>query len=264
MRISHKGEFTTGNAKTVKGEKKGYLTAILHFLPANGSGINVCPMATPGCIVGCLNKAGRGGVPVPSLGEAIQAARKRRTLEYFADRAAYVAKLSKEFVALKRKAKRLGLTLAVRPNGTSDLPGLAYELATRHPDVQFYDYTKLPRAWQRTLPNYHLTFSRSESNAADVLEALRNGINVAVVFDTRKGQDLPATYLGRPVVDGDETDLRFLDGTGADGKGLVIGLRAKGPAKKDCSGFVVPTLTLHEGFRPHAVYSIADAVREVA
>lgn len=238
--MGNRGEFTLGNAKTVKGEKKGYLTAILHLSPSNGSGVNVCPKATPGCIVGCLNKAGRGGADgIRTMGPAIQAARIRRTRELFTNRTAYIERLSAEIDRLKKKAARQGLTLVVRPNGTSDLPWLAFNLAKRHPDVQFYDYTKLPRAWERQLPNYALTFSRSESNASDVLAALSHGVNVAVVFAVKRGQPLPATYLGRPVVDGDETDLRFLDGTGRDGKGLIVGLRAKGPAKKDCSGFVV-------------------------
>lgn len=188
----------------------------------------------------CLNTAGRGGIF--KSGEStnvIQEARKRRTREWVASRARFESELIEEITRLKYKAHREGLILCVRPNGTSDLPGLAHRLAKFHSDVQFYDYTKIPKPWARTLPNYHLTFSQSELNAADVLKTLSRGINVAVVFDTRKNMPLPASYLGRSVVDGDETDLRFLDGTAPDGKGLVVGLRAKGRAKHDCSGFVV-------------------------
>lgn len=234
-KISWAGEFTVGNTKTVKGQERGYLTAILHFTPANGSGVNVCPKATPGCIVGCLNKAGRGGVMTATMGAKIQARRLRRTQEYLANRVKYVDKLSDEIVALQRRAALYGLTLVVRPNGTSDLPHLARGLALAHPDVQFYDYTKIPRPWERVLPNYHLTFSRSESNGVDVQHTLNFGLNTAVVFRVPKGKALPQTWSGFPVFDGDETDLRFLDPTG----GVVIGLRAKGPAKRDTSGFVV-------------------------
>lgn len=40
--------FTLGNPKILKGQKKGYLSAVLHLAPADTSGIaNVCPAATP-------------------------------------------------------------------------------------------------------------------------------------------------------------------------------------------------------------------------
>ena len=42
------------------------------------------------------------------------------------------------------------------------------------------------------------------------------------------------TFLNRPVVDGDKSDLRFLDG-----ENVIVGLIAKGQAKKDQSGFVI-------------------------
>ncbi len=80
-------------------------------------------------------------------------------------------------------------------------------MADQFSDVQFYDYTKIVKTFDRVLPaNYHLTFSRSESNQAEVLKVLANGGNVAVVFN-----NLPETYLGYKVISGDETDLRFLD-----------------------------------------------------
>jgi hypothetical protein len=240
-------EWTTGNPKTAKGESLGYLTAVLHLSPAwgaglksaNGTPISVCPSATPGCIAGCLNKAGRAGIPHPAFSEIIQGARRRRTLELFADRTAYKAKLLKELLSLRQRAKLLGLTLVVRPNGTSDLPWLAHDLARALPEVQFYDYTKIPKPWQRETANYHLTFSRSEANDWETMEALRNGINVAVVFDTRKGRPLPESWRGFRVIDGDEHDLRFLDPR--ERHGVIVGLHAKGPAKKDASGFVVKT-----------------------
>ena len=39
--------------------------------------------------------------------------------------------------------------------------------------------------------------------------------------------------MGRKVIDGDKHDLRFLDE-----KNVIVGLIAKGEAKKDISGFV--------------------------
>lgn len=102
------------------------------------------------------------------------------------------------------------------------------------PDVQFYDYTKL--ANRRNVPaNYHLTFSLADGNMAQALQALANGFNVAAVFrdvETR-AHYMAGQFLGYPVIDGDETDLRFLDQ-----KNSIVGLYAKGAAKRDTSGFV--------------------------
>ena len=226
---------TEGNAKTVKGEKKGYLTKILYLAPSDESRVmNVCPFATPGCKAGCLSHAGRA-----AIFEAIPAARIKKTRFLHSDRAAFMAQLVTEVRAAIKRAARKGMTLAIRVNGTSDLPFMAHQLAEQFPDVQFYDYTKIPAPWKRTRANYHLTFSHSETNHFHCLDALYHGINVAVVFDVKRGHALPATWEGYRVIDGDETDLRFTDE-----HGVVVGLRAKGPAKKDCTGFVVSTAKL--------------------
>lgn len=231
---------TIGNPKTLKGEARGYLTAVLHLAPADSAGLGtVCPMATAGCKAACLNTAGRGGIfKAGESTNAIQQARIRRTRAYFADPAAFTAQLIADVERHVAKAKRMGLTPAIRINGTSDLPALAATVAAAFPSVQFYDYTKLPQPWKRNggrHGNYHLTFSLSESNGVDAMTAIeRGGVNVAVVFSTKRGQPLPATWYGFPVVDGDLSDLRFLDPTRS-----IVGLRAKGRARRDTSGFVV-------------------------
>lgn len=230
---------TTENAKTTKGESLGYLTAILYLAPSNLSGRNVCSHASEGCIQACLFSAGMGAFA------NVQDARIAKTRAFFADPKQFVEDLAKDIEAAQRKAQREGLELCVRLNGTSDLPwenlggqaGVC--LMRRFPGVRFYDYTKNPariRAFLagRMPENYSLTFSRSECNGETALELAKAGANVAVVFATKKGADLPATWAGRPVVDGDLHDLRFLDG-----RGRIVGLRAKGKAKKDESGFVV-------------------------
>ena len=150
------------------------------------------------------------------------------------DRPGFLEELKRNVTRLVARARKVGLKPAVRINGTSDLPWLAQELAEEFPEVQFYDYTKHPKPWLRTLPNYHLTFSHSGHNLEDCLEALQHGINVAVVFTTRRGEALPETWNGFPVIDGDSHDCRFLDPTG-----VVVGLRAKGMAKGSRSPFVV-------------------------
>jgi len=229
---------TIANPKTRKGESHGYMTAVLHLSPANVAGHGtVCPFATAGCMASCLHTAGRGGIM--RQGEttnAVQEARKRRTAYYKLDRYGFADALAAEIEQAQTVARSHGMTLAVRVNGTSDLPGLAIDMATRFPNVQFYDYTKIP-IWKTVLrvpANLHYTFSHSERNAGECVAATQHGYNVAVAFSTRKGQELPEAWHGLPVIDGDMSDLRFTDP-----RGVVVGLRAKGRAKKDSTGFVV-------------------------
>jgi hypothetical protein len=196
--------------------------------------MNTCPMATAGCKAACLYTAGRAMI-FPKIGQA----RVRKTVWLHENRAEFMAQLRKDIESLARRASKLGLRPAVRVNGTSDLPWMALKLATEFPDIQFYDYTKIPKPWQRVRANYHITFSLSENNKLDAIFALKHGVNVAVVFNTKKNQALPSTWEGYRVLQGDESDLRFLDSSDTGkGKGVVIGLYAKGRAKKDTSGFV--------------------------
>lgn len=212
------------NAKTVKGRKKGYMTGILYLLPSDFSGFNVCPNASPGCISGCLNLAGRGKFT------ATQKARLKKTLRLFQDRKGFIDQLEKEIIALKKRADKKGLIPVVRLNGTSDFPWHSTGIFKKFPEIQFYDYTKTPKYLRLNIPNYHLTFSQSETNHDQVEKVLSLGHNVAVVFE----KELPETYLGYPVFNGDQSDLRFLDPAS-----VVVGLKAKGPAKHDTSGFTV-------------------------
>lgn len=233
----------TGNPKIAKANGIDYLTAVLHLAPSDRAGRgNVCPMADS-CAIGCLNTAGRGGIALDEHGEnGIQRARIRRTRLYFDDRAAFMALLVADIDKLRRRAAKAGLRPAVRPNGTSDIrwetvpcirDGIPYpSLMHAFPDVQFYDYTKIPN--RRGIPaNYHLTFSLSATNDRAAATALANGLNVAAVFAVKRGAPLPATFAHRPVIDGDLSDHRFLDPAG-----VIVGLRAKGPAIRDTSGFV--------------------------
>ena len=232
--------FTRGNPKTEKGEARGYLTSILHLAPHTLSGYQVCPMAD-GCEIPCLNLAGRGGMfKKGESTNAIQKARIRKTRMFFENRETFMAQIVKEIVNAIKYAEKKGLIPVFRLNGTSDLPwekfrvvinGVEYRnLMEAFPDIQFYDYTKV---YGRKVPsNYHLTFSRSAHNELNVVKAIQSGINVAVVFDNKK--PMPETFMGKKVINADEHDLRFLDE-----KGVICGLKAKGPAKKDTSGFVI-------------------------
>lgn len=221
---------TVGNTKTVKGEALGYMTFIMHLAPSTLSGYNTCPMASKGCASACLNTAGRGRFT------ATQEARIRKTKWFFENRETFMAQLVKDIQAAIRKAARENMTPVFRLNGTSDIrwetvPVYGFRnIMEMMPAVQFYDYTKLQN--RANLPsNYHLTFSRSEENYGQVDMMMGAGYNTAIVFDT-----LPAVHNGYKVIDGTETDLRFLDP-----KGVIVGLLAKGKAKKDLSGFTVIT-----------------------
>lgn len=227
------------NTKLRKGGKMKYATAGLSLAPHNSSGYQVCPNASPGCIKGCIFTAGYAHV-FPSVNRG----RVARTRLFFSNRPLFMAMLVRDIRRAERKARKQRKRLAVRLNVFSDLPWekLVPEVLSMFPKVQFYDYTKsFARAKDHALgklpKNYHLTFSRSETNGRDALTILQMGGNVAVVFDRGAKDDLPAQWSGYRVVNGDETDLRFLDD-----EGVVVGLYAKGQGRKDSSGFVVPTV----------------------
>ncbi len=231
---------STGNPKVLKGMSQGYNTYILHLAPADVSGYETCPKRTAGCTAACLNTAGRGGMF--KKGEntnVIQEARKRKTRMFFENRAEFMQLLIKDIeLAIKQSAK-LGLTPVFRLNGTSDLSWEKYEVPGARnifelfPTVTFYDYTKVLGRKVKDIPNYHLTFSAADGNDKDVAKAIEQGYNVAVVFGIKKTSPMPESFLGLPVFNGDDSDLRFLDPYG-----VVVGLYAKGKAKKDTSGFV--------------------------
>lgn len=227
----------TANAKTVKGEKMGYLTFIMYLAPSTESGYQTCPMASPGCASACLFTAGMGRF------DNVRGPRIRKTKYFFEDRDSFMADLVSDIEKGIGQAARKNMIPVFRLNGTSDLrweiypcvrDGIEYpNVMAAFPDIQFYDYTKIPN--RRNIPdNYHLTFSRSETNDPYIPTALDHGMNIAVVMNVKKKDSLPGVFMSLPVVDGDDTDLRFLDPTGT-----IIGLRAKGEGKKDDSGFVV-------------------------
>ena len=223
---------STANPKIQKGTKLGYLSFILHLAPSTLSGKNTCPKATPGCIAACLNTAGRGGMfKRGETTNVIQKARIRKTNEFFNNREQFMFDLYHDIVKAKKFADKQGLIPVFRLNGTSDLSWEKYEVGTTgmnlfqlFPQVQFYDYTKVLGRKVAHLPNYHLTFSKADGNDSDVAEALLQGMSVVAVYDK----------IPEGVPSADETDLRFLDP-----KGTMLGLKAKGRAKKDYSGFVI-------------------------
>jgi len=215
--------------KMAKGEKFGFKTAILHLAPFTLSGKNVCPKASPECAAACLNTSGRG-----QMG-SVQKARLDKTNYFWTNKNGFLWDLSREIEQLKKRARNQGFKFAVRLNGTSDLAWHRMKLEggsslmQLHPDVQFYDYTKVLNYLDHDLKNYDVTFSDSGRNDSDISEAIKSGHNVAVVFQDK----LPKKWLDRKVINGDRHDLRFRDP-----RGVIVGLVAKGQGRKINNKFI--------------------------
>lgn len=218
---------STNNAKTIKGEKLGYTTYIMYLSPftQNSKGINLCSHASKGCAKACLFSSGAARF------DRVQKGKIDKTEWFLDNRMEFLTKLDKEITVIKNKAKHQTSENipVIRLNGTSDIAWEKFKIRDGknifelHPTVQFYDYTKNYIRIEKVLPtNYHLTFSMSEDNKDKSLELLKKGFNVAMVFGVKKVTELPSEYLGFKVVNGDESDLRFLDE-----KNVIVGLKYK-------------------------------------
>jgi hypothetical protein len=232
LNLPYKTILGTASAKTVKGEKIGYLTAIVYLKPS----IKICSMSKlAGCLNPCLQSAGRGAF------NSVQAARESKTRFYFENQQAFLLSIAADIWSLVNTAKNRGLTPLVRLNGTSDIPYENLEVMDNKnifqlfPEVQFYDYTKHPsrKIEGKTPGNYDLTYSYSGLTPEKVtIKGILNPANsrVAVVFQNQS--DIPSTFKGWITIDGDNTDVRHIEP-----KTVVVALYAKGKAKNDYSGF---------------------------
>lgn len=246
---------STRNAKTIKGEKKGYTTYIMYLSPhkQNSKGINLCAKASKGCAEACLYGSGAARF------DQVQQGKMNKTEYFIGNRRRFMSQLANEIASIEAKHNDVegdeklsfnGSVLrykkfAIRLNGTSDFPFENLRIFKRtsngqiwtykkpskkllnifelFPSITFYDYTKIDNRFNKVLPdNYSLTFSRSEDNHKETVDLLHRGYNVAVVFGVKDENDLPKTYFGYPVINGDESDLRFLDDNN-----VVVGLKYK-------------------------------------
>jgi hypothetical protein len=215
-------------------EKNNILTAIMHLRPIN---TRICPYQDiASCKTACLNTAGRGGIfKKGETTNRIQDARQRRTELFLTDNELFMEILIDEIRRFCNYCKRKDITPAIRLNGTSDIQWehIEYEdknIFEHYPDIQFYDYTKIPTRKISHIKNYHLTWSYSEANPKYTAWYDKIAYNIAVVFNGA----FPIYFKGREVIDGDDTDLRFLDK-----QNVIVGLKAKGKARHDMSGFVI-------------------------
>lgn len=223
------------NSKTAKNSLD---TFILYLSPFNQNsfGINVCPKASPGCVASCLFSAGRG-----RFSNVINA-RTNKTDFLLSDKLGFLTMLKNELVKINNKAIKESKKIAIRLNGTSDLDfvgmvknKLNFDLLSLE-NLLFYDYTKIygKALKYKDSKNYFVTLSLAEnSNLNEIKMALNLGINVSAVFKN----NIPDQLLGFPVIDGDKTDIEMIFNTG-----VILGLKAKGKAKKDKTGFAITDL----------------------
>ena len=222
------------NAKTAKSDKESdkYFTAILYLAPFNLSGYQVCPMAEIAkCHEPCLNTAGRGKF------NNVQKARIRKTRYYMQERKSFLEDLRNDLKKFSDFCSKHGRKPAIRLNGTSDLNWL--KLIKEFPSITFYDYSKtlsdsfLSKAVK--VPNYSLTLSYSQASLKYAQDCKKQsekyGLNMAIVYRGKSFEEVQKLYPN--AINGDKTDLRFLDASGP------VFLTPKGKAKKDLSGFVI-------------------------
>lgn len=224
--LSYLGGINT-SSKIKKGLKYDEMTYILYLAPADRSGYEVCPMRSDECTAACLNESGHNRIDIHE--NVINKARITKTKLFFEDRPFFMGWLVDEIRSAQKKAVAAGKNFSVRLNGTSDLSPEQFHLEGKNileifPEVQFYDYTKVFKRIQLTekYSNYDVTYSYSGTNAVQCQDALLQNIRVAVVFE-----QLPETFWGRTVVDGDAYDMRYQD----DG-GVIVGLKYKKVRKK--------------------------------
>ena len=220
------------SSKIKKNQKVGQLTYIVYLAPASQSGYNVCHNSTPECRLGCLSTSGRALMDINSNKNIILNSRIKKSKLFFEHYDFFMNWLFAEIRNAKNLAAKKGYEFSVRLNGTSDIDWYEQKLNNINvfdafPDVQFYDYTKNPAKFSHLPENYHLTFSYSGHNVETCKKILAKGYNVAVVFNIKNSNQLPETFLGYPVINGDLSDYRPNDG-----KGVIVGLKWKKIANK--------------------------------
>jgi hypothetical protein len=222
----------SGNTKVAKtGAKLSELgkvrMASLSMLPDE----IICPGSkAAGCMNPCLKSAGRAAVF-----DSINIARQARTDYWHADQLGFLSQLRRELGNFQKLCAKQGVQGVVRLNVLSDIAWEQHNIPQSFPDLFFYDYTKRAVRLGKTPVNYKLMFSYSgrAQYRNQTIQAKDCDNPIAVVFSN---SEFPATFLGRPVVDGDQSDLWNVQA----GK-VVVALKAKGLAKDDDSGFVVDT-----------------------
>lgn len=225
-------------------------TYCIYLSSGDLSGIETCNKKTSAlCRQNCLMGSGQNMLSRRSSGEnrgSIDKARNTKTRLFYANRQVFMLLMIHEIEREYCKAKRIGHEFSVRINATTDINPITFyhidgvigkrNLFKMFPQIQFYDYTKVPSrlALAEQTNNYDITWSidGSEENLAIGLDYLAKGGRVAVVFGT---DNFPKKWHGYDVIDGDAYDMRYKDGN------VVVGLKFKKTANNFVNGkFIMP------------------------
>ena len=248
-KISWKKMLSETSHKAALSTTFGYLQGIHYMAPAGVAGVgNLCPWASEPCKSLCLGEhSGMAAIYSNVIASRINKARC-----YMLQRKAYMAMLYKALHGLIANAKKQNMHPVARLNGSTDINWI--DKVKQFPELQFVEYTKSVKAAlahaRGDMPeNLHITFSFSGNNWSECLQVLRAGGNVAVCFGTKgknakhnkRNHVMPDQYMGFDVINGDLSDLRFLDpDKRGKGDGVIVALTPKGgKAAADNSGFVV-------------------------
>ena len=244
------------NGKTEKSTGEGVHTKGLALAPHATNGLkdfDVCPRASSECRKNCLGLEAGGNRQYP---DAALSAKVLRT-HFIAKHPEHAARiLDHEIGKHAKSAEKNGYKPGVRMNITSDFSWEhhAPDMFKRHPNVQFYDYTKMHnRVGHKSLPeNYHLSLSHTgtghaESNDNHAINALEKGNVVAMVYQRGKKVPKPThvedvkTGKRYPIADGDSDDNTFDRhaklGLTPGKHGVVSGLKLKGVKNEDAGVF---------------------------
>ena len=219
-------------------EESHQYTYIVYLAPAKQSGYQVCTHSTKECRMGCLATSGHAGMDIASGKLIIQNCRIKKTRLLFEQQDFFMAWMIAEIKRAMAKAKKDGFYFSIRLNGTSDIDwaNIRYQglnIFEIFPETNFYDYTKNANKFLNKPANYHLTYSYTGRNWEECKVLLEAGNNVAVVFNVKNESDLPDTFNGYKVINGDLTDYRI-----DDAKGIIVGLKWKRIADKEAEKYV--------------------------
>ncbi len=226
-RLSYLGGYGLSGKLSKSEKKNNTLTYCIYLAPANTSGYNVCTHSTPECRKGCLATSGRARMEFIRGNTKIKNARIKKAKLFFEQRDFFMKWLSAEIASTKMIAENKKMNVAIRLNGTSDIDWNKVKLNNKSifqhfSNIDFYDYTKDKNRFKNKPQNYYLTLSYTGRNWNDCVEVMKQGYNVAMVFNIPPHKSLPKEYKGYKVIDGDITDLRIKDK-----KGVIVGLHWK-------------------------------------
>ena len=257
---------TNSSSKTKKNATvSGQETYIVYFAPASTSGYNVCSHSTPECRRGCLATSGRAGMELNAKEKItrIEQARIKKTRLFYEHPEFFMAWMIAEIEAKQALAEKKNMGFSVRLNGTSDIDWQNVKVNGQSifeifPDITFYDYTKNPNKFIGKPDNYHLTLSYTGRNWKACEAVLKQGVNVAVVFDVKREADIPAKFRGYNVINGDITDYRV-----DDAKGIIVGLKWKHIADKEAEAQVLNSCFVVKPKAETKAWNVAMALNEL-